>query len=255
MKTVLIDGVETEVADDYVETPPNNESPLTTQRTEPNADILNAYQQQLVSEARRNADLQRQLDEMRKVPAAPATPEQEKEFFDRPRTATAEIVRQELERQVAPLNNFVAQTQRTNTIAVLKQQMRQMPQQFPYAAQVEQTLDSILAQYPQITPDIVAMAYNQAVGYYIHNGGQLNTPTPTPTPTPNVPTPPHVRSGSAPAPRPVNIKKHRDLNENEKRIARFRNMTDAEYVAWTDGVDSREVAHISDDDIKRRIGA
>ena len=265
MKKVMIDGVETEVEDNYQEPLPDSQqnqsatTPQLQQQVDPS--ILNAYSAQLLEQARENRRLREQLEAQRVTPPAPPTADEERAFFDKPRAATEEIVRRELQTQVAPINAFVQNMQRGQLIAQLKQQMRQLPQQFPYVAQVEQLLDQLLANSPTIDPNVVAAAYNQAVGYYVSQGGTLTRENPAPVnnqpnnQVPSAPLPAHVRS-SPPAPPRVNEtgkKQLRQLNENEKKIARSRKMTDAEYLFWTEEVSGAEVAHITDEQIKERL--
>ena len=244
--------------DETQENPPN-ESSATTQPIAPvgpDPRLIESYQQQLLAESRERARLQRELEEERNrranVPEV-VTPEQEREFFDRPRTATAEIVRAEIASQVAPLNQFVQQQQRQQIIFTLKGQMRQMPQQYPYVNQIEGLMDQVLQNAQVINGDVMAMAYNTALGYYVNGGGQLGTPqapntpqTPAPT-TPVTPIPAHVRPSAPPAaPSNTRTPAKRTLNENEKRIARHNRMTDEEYIKWTDEVQPHEVAHVKD---------
>lgn len=236
-----------------------DENPPAPPRPDP-TEMLTVYQQQLLTESRERARLERELREAREAANAPKppTPEEEKSFFDNPRSATAEIVRRELQQQVGPLNTFVAQQQRDALYTNVKNQMRANPAQFAYLSQVESIMDQIVAQIPEINPNAVVFAYNSALGQYISNGGNLtpSTPAPSPTPAPAVPSnnPPHIRP-SAPAnpPAPRSTPAKRVLNENEKKIARFNGWTDDEYIAWTDNVRPNEVAHISDDDIKSRM--
>lgn len=231
------------------------EAPQTpTQPVDPS--VLSAYQQQLLQQSRDNARLQRELEEARRPVQQAPTAEQEKEFFDKPRSSVAEIVRHEMKQQTEPLNQFVAQMQRQQLIENLKGQMRSNPSQFPYIGQLEGMFDQIMTQAGVIDANTAIAAYNTALGYYISNGGQLNTQTPTqqqPNRT-NVPTPPPFKP-TAPPPSPTSSnRKVRQLNENEKKIARFNGFSDEEYLVYTEELTPKEVAKISDDEIKKRVG-
>lgn len=222
--------------------------------------ILQAYEAQLQSESQRNARLERELAEARRVPAAPPTPEKEKEFFDTPRSTMVEIVREELKNAVGPLNDYVSQTRRDAVISEFKRQMRANPAGYPFIDKVEDIVDKIIATATNVDANTMTLAYNSAVGHVVSTKGYealvgTSTPAPTPTPTPSpVPSTPPRIPPSPPAPRPIGDNKpKRVLNENEKKIARFRGMTDEQYIVWTDEVRPDEVAHLTDEDITARI--
>lgn len=218
-------------------------------------EVLNAYQQQLLEQARENKRLRDELEASRRQPPAPPSPEEEKQFFDAPRTATTEIVRRELENQVKPINDFVRQMQRDQAYAGLKQQMRANPAQFAYLAQVENYLDQIMQQAQVVDANTVIAAYNTALGYYISQGGSLTPSTPEPSRSNNVPVPPNPRPAPPlTPPSPRNTRTKPQLTANEQKIARFNGQTDEEYIFWRDGVRPDEVAHLTDEQIKERIG-
>lgn len=248
-----------EVADDdptaVSDTPPAPPAPAPFDPT-----ILSAYEQQLQLEARRNAQLTRELDELRRTPAAPPTPEKEKEFFDTPRSTMVEIVREELKNAVGPLNDYVSQSRRDAVISNFKQQMRANPAGYPFIDKVEDVIDKLIANTPNVDANTMTLAYNTAVGHVVSTrgyealtGSNNPPPPPNPTPSPVPPTPPHIRPTPPAPPRRDDSKPKRVLNENEKKIARFRNQTDDEYIVWTDDVRPSEVAHITDEQIKERI--
>lgn len=220
-----------------------------------NTEILNAYQQQLLEQARENKRLRDELEAARRPAPQPPSPEEEKQFFDAPRTATAQIVRQELEQQVKPINDFVRQMQREQNYTALKSQMRQNPAQFAYLGQVEHYLDQIMQSAAVVDVPTVIAAYNTALGYHISQGGSLNAPS-NPTPPTNVPIPPNPRPAPpvTPPSNPRGNKTRPQLTENEKKIARFNGQTDEEFIFWRDGVRPDEVAHLTDDQIKARMG-
>lgn len=242
--------------------PADNQPPAPPNPPSPGVDptILQAYQEQLQVEMRERARLQRELEESRKKPVAPPTPEQEKEFFDKPVSTTRDLIREEIQKAIAPLNQFTAQTQRAQFIEQCKTQMRANPSQFPYIDQVERLLDQILSQTPNLDVNSVVAAYNLAVGTYISQGGSLTAPNgnnpPTPPAnrgTPPVNNPPHVRPTPPVPPPSPSSRKIRPLTENEKKIARFNRFTDEEYLVWSGEIDATEVAHITDEQVKERV--
>jgi hypothetical protein len=248
----------------------------TTQVTDPNANpeptpqpptptggdptILAAYREQLLAESRERARLQRELDEARKPKEQPPTPEEEKEFFDKPKSIVRDLIRQEIREAVKPFNESAAQQQRAMLIAEIKRQMRAKPAQFPYIDQVEGLFDQILAQAAGIDANVAVAAYNTALGYHISQGGRLEAAAPKTDnlPTPNrgnVPVnnnPPHIRPSAPPTPPSNGTKKLRQLTENERKIARFNGQSDEEYLIWSGEMDPREVVLITDEDIKTR---
>lgn len=233
-------------------TPPANPQPA----GDPN--ILAAYQTQLQHEARERARLERELAEARKVKEVPLTPDQEKEFFDKPKSVLKELVRQEIQEAVRPFNQDMAMQRREALIGNLKAQMRKNPAQFPYIDQIEDLFDQIINAAQNIDANVAVAAYNTALGYHISRGGQLtkkvdDTPPP-PSNRPTVPNnPPHIRP-SAPPPPPAGGKKQiRALTENERKIARFNGQTDEEYLAWSGEMEPHEVAHITDEEVIKRI--
>lgn len=232
------------------------QEPQQPTQPQPDPNILSAYQQQLLEQSRENQRLQRELENARRVPEQPITPEKEKDFFDKPMTSMAELVRKEMAQQIAPINAFTAQIQRQQAYDSLKNQMRNNAQ-FPHLVSVEGLLDQIMQSAQQIDANTVIAAYNTALGYYVSNGGQLsqqpNTQAPQTPNRPNVPNPPHIRS-SPPSITPQQGRKIRALNENEKKIARFNGFTDEEYLVYTEELSPREVAHITDEELKARIG-
>ena len=244
---------------DVVEAAP---SPTPTPQPQPTGgdpSILAAYQQQLLAETRERARLERELAEARKPKEQPPTPDEEKEFFDKPKSVVRELIRQEIQEAVRPFNQSVAQQQREALIVAIKQQMRRNTAQFPYIDQVEGLFDQILSNTQNIDANVAVAAYNTALGYHISQGGRLETapkndnpPTPNRGNPPVSNNPPHIRPSAPPAPPANGAKKMRALTENERKIARFNNQTDEEYLVWSGEMDPKEIVHITDDDIKAR---
>lgn len=241
---------------------PEDSQPPVADTPKPGVDpqILQAYNEQLLAEARERNRLQRELDEERRKnnQPKPVTPEEEKKFFDTPVSTTRDLIREEIRQAVAPLNQFTAQQQRFALIEQFKQQMKNSAA-FPYINQIESIFDQVIGTVAQLDANSVTAAYNLALGTYLSQGGQLQAPKPANAPAPNrgnqpVPTiPPHVRPTPT-APTPSNAPKQlRALSEAEKKIARFNNMSDAEYLMWTEGVNNAEVAHLTDEQIKERM--
>ena len=224
--------------------------------------ILAAYREQLLTESRERARLQRELDETRKPKETAPTPEEEKEFFDKPKSIVRDLIRQEIREAVRPFNESAAAQQRAALIAEIKRQMRLKPAQFPYIDQVEGLFDQILAQAQGIDANVAVAAYNTALGYHISQGGRLEAKAPDAPLAPLAPSnrgtppvnsnPPHIRPSAPPAPPSGGKQKLRQLTENERKIARFNGQSDEEYLIWSGDMDPKDIVNVSDEDIKAR---
>ena len=252
--------------------PNNSDQSDTTPPTDPVADptpqptptggdptILAAYREQLLTESRERARLQRELDETRKPKETAPTPEEEKEFFDKPKSIVRDLIRQEIREAVRPFNESAAAQQRAALIAEVKRQMRLKPAQFPYIDQVESLFDQILSNVQVIDANVSVQAYNTALGYHISQGGRLEAKAPdAPSAPPNRGTPPvsnnppHIRPSAPPAPPSGGKQKLRQLTENERKIARFNGQSDEEYLIWSGDMDPKDIVNVTDDDIKAR---
>lgn len=245
---------------------PSDPPPSDNNNNQPGGDptILAAYNEQLIAQGRELARLRAEI-EKNNAPKPEVerelTEDEEKEFFNKPVSTIKKLVKSEVDASIRPLNQFTANTQKQQILASLKEQMKKQPNQFPYieVASVEQMFDQILTNAPSIDANAAVTAYNMAVGYAVSNGGIDSLKPRNDNPPPNnsrstlpVPgNPAHVRPTAPSTPAPGN-KKLRTLTEAERKIARFNKMTDAEYIAWTDGVSEKEVATISDEEIQRR---
>ncbi len=229
------------------------------------AEIMRAYQAQLLEANQRARAAQEEAERLRQEknnqPAHVPTPEEERKFFDTPKATVAEIVRKEVADAIAPLNAFTRNAGRVQAYNDLKDQMRKNVAGFPYLTQIEHLIDQAMSNAPTIDANSIVAAYNQALGYYISTGGNLlNTSQGAPvnnTPKPAVaPLPPHARV-TPPIPAPGgggNGKvKLRELNENEKKIARYNKMDDKTYVFYTDHLRPEEVGKITDEEVAKRI--
>jgi hypothetical protein len=252
--------------------PNNSDKSDTTPATDPVADptpqptptggdptILAAYREQLLTESRERARLQRELDDARRTPEKPPTPEEEKEFFDKPKSIVRDLIRQEIREAVRPFNESAAAQQRAGLIAEVKRQMRLKPAQFPYIDQVESLFDQILSNVQVIDANVAVQAYNTALGYHISQGGRLEAKAPDAPPAPSnrgTPpvnnNPPHIRPSAPPVPPSGNKQKLRQLTENERKIARFNGQSDEEYLIWSGDMDPKDIVNVSDEDIKAR---
>lgn len=223
-------------------------------------DLLRSYQNELIRLSAENRQTRTEIDELKKPAPVTRTAEEERKFFDTPTSSVTEIVRKEVRDAIAPLNQFTANATRQANYENLKQQMKANPS-FPYVTQIEHLIDQVMANVQQPDANSIVSAYNQALGFYISNGGELNrTPTPAPAAPPSreappvAPLPPHARvtppanGGRTPANGKV-----RELSENEKKIARFNRWDDKHYLFWTEHVLPREVGKITDAEVEERI--
>lgn len=243
---------------------PTTPAPAATPVVDPA--VLAAYQQQLAQEANERARLQRENEELRNQRQAPAalTPEQEREFFDKPMSNTRQMIQEEVGRAVEPINRFTQQFARQQTFNTLKQQMRDSGN-FPYLTKIEQVFDAAMN---GIDPTVQSMtqAYQLALGAFISQGGRLDdtdngngTPAPSSAPAApvnrNRPLPPHAPPSTRPINQPKNgTQKVRALTEQEKIIKRHNGWShDAQYLYWTEHVDPKSAGHVTPEMEKKQI--
>ncbi len=195
--------------------------------------IYNAALREASQRAERaEQETQRMRDERNQEP--PATPEQDRQnFFDNPR----QMLREEMKQIIAPLNEFQQRFSKQETYNNFLAKYSNM-QAFRFLRNplVLQQLANAAGQMPQLTEDALGGAYNMIVGH-LYNTGQLQdtpqtppAPENTPQPQNNPPVQPPNTPRSAPLP-PINnnAPKAPVLNEHEKQLARYNNMSEQEY--------------------------
>lgn len=179
------------------------------------------------------------------------TEERRQEFFNDPVEANRRLIREELQSTVAPLVEFVNQlkggTKTDELVNRFKNDVRFSGMwDNDVEAFVRNQVKNVSAD--QLNDNVFGTVVVSAIGMKATgilpkaNGNGFadpssrNTPAPAPNPnpTPMPTTPPHMRPSAPPGPsgNPEGKKKARELTELERRLARERRMTDAEYLEW-----------------------
>lgn len=219
-------------------------------------EVRNLYNSALQAASQRAAAAEAEAERLRNAQPAPPqrTPEEERqEFFDNPRR----LIREEMNQIIRPLNEFQQRYTKQEIYNTFLQRAAKLPGfRFINNPLVQQGLANHANQAAQLTEEGLTGAYNMIVGY-LFSTGQLSEAAPAPTPAPSndppnpnpapptnnppVQPPPNPRP-SAPLP-PVNTHKtkRRELNEHEKQLARFNNMSEDEYLDFLE-MDARDVA-------------
>ncbi len=224
-------------------TPPVTEEEAPKQ--EVNLDeIRSIYNAALQEASQRATNAEAEVQRLRTSPPPPApTPEEDRQnFFDNPR----QLIREEMKQVIAPLNEF---QQRYTKQEVYNSFLLKARGTAGFAQlenpEVLSRLAQAASQMPNISDEALAGAYNMIVGYMFSTGQISNGSTPInsnpPTPNPTVQPPPSPRPATPVPPVPINQNKVPVLNEHEKQLARFNNMSDKEYYDFLH-MDKSEVA-------------
>lgn len=231
--------------------PPNNPAPsIPPIDPSGNVDTTSSSEntQQLFLAALREKDQEnirlKGLLEQRNAPTNIPEADQWANFTDAPRTLIAE----EVDRAVAPLNQFIQKLQRDGEFDKFKRLFRANPMYAKILDHAEQYVDQLLANVQQPSVQAVELALTSVAGAIAT--GQLNIPgfnfgTTPPNPAPNNPNPPvtprtqippYVPPSSTPLPDNTNAQPgKRELTETERRLARSFNMSDEDYLAGLQG--------------------
>lgn len=215
-----------------------------------NREVLNAYQQELQRQANENRLLKERLDSMERerTNTPTSTPEEEsQQFFANPK----QVVRDEIRSATAPLNEFVAQQRRRDLVDSFKVQLRNSPQ-FQHFSKIESLFDQYIGQVSIIDVNSIVGSYNAALGLFIsQNGPQALIDTSTQNNQPNntntnrtLVTQPRVPPAPPRAPNQntTTDKPWLKMDENQKKMARFNNMTDEDWWNETYNTTPSEVA-------------
>jgi hypothetical protein len=240
--------------DSTTQSPPNPSSPPASATESENVTRYNALlEDNLREQNRKIQELQDELARVKQTPAGPAAPtrteeEERQEFYNRPMAATRQLIKEELDRTIAPLTEFVQQMRGGSESERIISKLKVDPRfSSMWDASVEQAVNSVVARLnpDQINEQTITSTVIQAIG--LKAIGQLapvapsSAPAsaPSPTPTPSTPaenrpvvTPPHMRPSAPPGPSSNQRPARRQLNENEKRLAREKRMTDDQYLDW-----------------------
>lgn len=182
-----------------------------------------------------NRRLRSQLDQRNILPPA-AEVDQWESFTGAPR----DLIAQEVDRAVAPLNSFIQNLQRDAELTKFKKLFRVNPMYAKVLDYAEHYVDQVLSGVNQLSVQAVELALTSVAGAIAT--GQIkiegfNFGTTPPNSTPIVPPrnpviPPHVPPSSTPLPENTNATPgKRELTETERRLARQWNMTDEDYLA------------------------
>ena len=180
------------------------------------------------------------------------------EFFDNPEEANRRVVREEMDRQMAPIMEFIGQFKKQSEGDKLIDQFKS---DVRFASKWNQQLENYVRQQISTLPpgsvnsNMVGMIVLTGLG--MQASGMLETPTvpvpnnPTPTnPRSSMPIPPHMNpSPIPPNANPSNRPNVRQLTEDERRLFREYNarrpegkkLTEEEYIRLTN-MSASEVA-------------
>lgn len=190
---------------------------------------------------------QAQLDDLKKKPDVPIDA-QNKEFWNNP----LPILRKELQETVAPLIEFRKQFQANSDYESIKNEAKDDPKLKDFLAQpgVERQIDQLMAKNPSPTREafgatVMGLKGAMELGFVakpVVPSDPNKPPVPPIVPQVDMTLPPHMRPSAAPLPSAADQKpKLRELNENERRLARENKLTEAEYIELTDNVKPLEV--------------
>lgn len=199
--------------------------------------------QQLFMSALREKETENQrlrsLLEQRNAAPPVAEVDQWETFTGAPR----DLIAQEVDRAVAPLNSFIQRMERDAELTKFKKIFRVNPMYAKVLDHAEHYVDQVLSGVNQLSVQAVELALTSvagaiATGQIKIEGFNFGTTPPNPTPTPapvpprNPTVPPHIPPSSTPLPENTNaVPGKRELTETERRLARQWNMTDEEYLA------------------------
>lgn len=218
------DSAETEAAPETVAVPevPN----------QPSIEEVRAiYNSALQAASQRAQAAEQEAERLRSNQQAQPQPTQEEsrqQFFDNPR----ELIRQEMQEVVRPLNDFQRNFSRQQALQEFFQRA-QGQTAFQYLAnpQVSNALIQVAGTMPEINDNALIAAYNMIVGHLFSTGALTpNTNAARPTSTEPTVQPPATPRPNAPLPPVSSKQKRRTLNEHEKQLARFNNMTEDSYL-------------------------
>lgn len=221
-------------------TPPPSDPPINPKYVSALEDTLRENNRRIQAQQDRLDLLERNQNQ---TPSTPASPEEQRNaFFNNPHEHTRSIVADELGKQIKPLLDFVQAMPKPGADTI-KNRIKYHPA-YSNAFNdplVDQAFDVLFAGVPNQNEQTAQAVANQIIG--LKATGQLRAamglpsePTapipPTPNTMPNQPAPPYVPPTPPPTPRQQERPRVRELDENERRLAREKNMTPEVYLAW-----------------------
>jgi hypothetical protein len=214
-----------EVAERVVEEQPQQTQPQ-TQQAQTSTPSIDPLVQAAMRELReRNLELEKELATRQAQPTEKATFDT---FMADPETLIARAV----EKQIAPLKQYVAQFQKESAYETIKRQFASHPQYASAIAQYGPQIDELMRNADP-TAQNLHLAVVAAVGQAALNGVTPNMNAPTNTPQPYVPNtmasqpaaplPPQARP-TPPTPPAAKTEPTRELTEGERRAMKAWNM-------------------------------
>lgn len=222
----------------------DSSQPATQQTNQPPAGPTDSaaqiamYERALRDQSRKIDELMRKVDETsrREEPPARSVEEERTQWFENPQEATRAVVRQEMERTVAPLLEIAKELRGTTTGGNIKAKFKVDPRYAKYLSNptIDAYLDQAIASLPNVNEDSVRAAIVHIIG--MANVGDVPGYNPAPaipqaqqtsTQQPVPPTPPYIPPSPGPAPRreSSDAVKRRPLTEGEDFLRRQRGMT------------------------------
>jgi hypothetical protein len=224
-------------------TPNPNPYQVPTDRPSTDSEGRQLFLAVLGEKERKIQELEARINSKPPEPPRQITQEEEQSFFSTPKSATRDLIREELSTQLAPLMSFVGSFPKRTALDTIKDQIRQDPRFGAILTENETYIDQML-QGAEPTEANVKSALLTVYG--AKQMGLINSPTinnppvnaptingnPPPNQQPaNMTIPPHLRPSAPAAPRDESKQPVKPLTENEIRLAREWGMTAEEYRA------------------------
>lgn len=214
-------------------------------------EVHNLYRGVLAEQNQARQRLEQELEQLRnRQNQQPApTPEQDVELLT---TNPRELIRQEIQSSIAPLNQQAQQWTRASEIERYTRLMKSNPQyQFMQNPKFLPYFENVLAQTPQLNDGSVYAAYLASVGLFVQSPDYITQAPQTPPQQPiaqpthhnqTVPTPPSNRPANPIAVPRNNQQPKKTYTENERLLMRINNMTEEQWEAELNRAPSQVVA-------------
>jgi hypothetical protein len=188
--------------------------------------------------------MEQRLEAATRAPG-PTTEELDAEFWKNPTSR----IRAEMQSAVKPLEEYVKRSRGETEYERLKNKFRHDPKYGPVIDKAEAYVDSLMQNQEPTEQNLRVILYGirgaaefgdiDGLSFRDDAVAQATSLGITPKPTPTEPRPvnqnipPHLRPSAPPAPRGQEpVKQHRELTENERRLAREQGMTEEQYLNW-----------------------
>lgn len=205
------------------------------------------YQAVLLDKNKEIERLQRELENSKKQPEKVLTQQEESAFFEKPLTNTKELIKSELQQQLAPMYDFINNFQQTSRYDTIKRGIKAQnpaiaglltPDIEPYVDQAmsgiaptEQNLIGVILQVKGAQAAGLLTTAPQTTQTTVNNPITTTVTQPPTQQAPNLTVPAHLRPSAPPAPKldTSDNQPKRPLSENERRLMREWGMTEEEY--------------------------